>query len=237
MYSPTGMTTALAFDVYGTLIDTAGVVTTLGGMIGDRAAGFASLWREKQLEYSFRRALMRRYEVFAVCVGDALDFCCASLDVTLTEAQREALLAAYRHLPAFEDARMSLAGLDRDRFAAYAFSNGTREAVETLLEGAGIRDHFVDVVSVDEIGSFKPNPDVYHHFLSRSGAAAGRAWLISGNPFDVIGALGVGMKSAWIRRSAKAVFDPWRVEPTLTLAGLEALGDRIAAYHAKESSR
>jgi len=231
------MKTVLAFDVYGTLIDTAGVVTALQELIGDRAGEFSALWREKQLEYSFRRALMRRYEVFAVCVGDALDYCCASLDVPLTDGQRESLLAAYRHLPAFEDARTSLAALDRDEFAAYAFSNGTREAVETLLEGAGIREHFIDVVSVDEIGSFKPNPDVYRHFLNRSGAVAERAWLISGNPFDVIGALGVDMKAAWIRRSAKAVFDPWRIEPTLILPGLGALGDQVSAYHAKESSR
>ena len=83
-----------------------------------------------------------------------------------------------------------------------------------------IDKYFEDAVSVDDIKTFKPNPDVYAHFLSKTGSTAAESWLISGNPFDVIGAGSVGINSAWIRRSPKQVFDPWEIKPTLTVGSL-----------------
>src|SRR5208283_1694001 len=97
------------------------------------------------------------------------------------------------------------------------FSNGRAEAVDSLLTQAGLRDFFLDVVSVDEVKSFKPDPGVYAHFLRRAGAPGADAWLISSNPFDVIGALSAGMRAAWVRRTPDALFDPWDLEPTLTV--------------------
>ena len=74
------MVTTLAFDVYGTLIDTHGVVTLLEELVGDKAKEFSRTWRDKQLEYSFRKGLMQNYETFAVCTSQALDYTCALLD-------------------------------------------------------------------------------------------------------------------------------------------------------------
>jgi len=78
------MALTLAFDVYGTLIDTSGVTLALQQHVGDRAGAFARLWREKQLEYSFRRGLMQRYEPFTVCTQNALDYACAFFAIELT---------------------------------------------------------------------------------------------------------------------------------------------------------
>jgi 2-haloacid dehalogenase len=86
------------------------------------------------------------------------------------------------------------------------------------------------VVSVDEIKSFKPNPAVYSHFLRRSGSTGNEAWMISSNPFDVIGAVSAGMRAAWVRRSAEMIYDPWGIEPTLTVPGLEELAEQISSY-------
>jgi len=110
---------------------------------------------------------------------------------------------------------------------SYAFSNGSEDAVETLLSTAGIRDLFHGVVSCDDLRSFKPNPAVYAYFLTRAQASASEAWLISGNPFDVIGAISAGMRGAWVRRSAESIFDPWGIEPTVTVRGLDELADSI----------
>jgi len=225
------MKTVLGFDVYGTLIDTAGVVAELGALVGAKAGEFSRVWREKQLEYSFRRGLMRRYEGFPVCIRDALDYTCTLLGAGLTQRQKERLLAAYRALPPFDDARECLIALNPEAFAVYAFSNGPAGTVETLLDGAGIRRFFLDIVSVEEVRSFKPDPTVYRRFVERSGAGSpGGAWLVSSNPFDVIGAVSAGMRAAWVRRSADAAFDPWGIEPTITVAGLLGIGDRIAAH-------
>jgi 2-haloacid dehalogenase len=109
----------------------------------------------------------------------------------------------------------------------FAFSNGSADAVETLLKNASIRDYFIGVVSVDEMKSYKPNPGVYSHFLRRAGALGTDAWLISSNPFDVIGAISSGMRAAWVKRSPEALFDPWGIEPTLTVNGLLNLAEQI----------
>jgi len=224
------MKTVLAFDVYGTLIDTAGVVSRLNQLVGsDVAQAFSRTWREKQLEYSFRRGLMRRYENFAICTRDALEFTCACFHTDLSQDNKESLLGAYRALPAFEDAAECLRSLSAQGLALYAFSNGTQDAVETLLTTAGIRDYFLGVVSVDDLKTFKPDPNVYRYFLSRSGADPRNAWLVSGNPFDVIGAISAGMHGAWVKRSSEAIFDPWGIEPTIEIGNLMELGPKISA--------
>jgi 2-haloacid dehalogenase len=224
------MAITLAFDIYGTLIDTHGVKDSLAGMIGDRAGSFSSLWREKQLEYSFRRGLMQNYQDFSVCTRDALEYCCRHLGEDLTPVQKQQLLQEYRTLPAFSDVEPCLKQLQGGDYRLFAFSNGSADAVTGLLQHAGIKGYFDGVVSVDEIKSFKPNPAVYAHFLRRSGATGAQAWLVSSNPFDVIGAVSAGMSAAWVQRLPQAVFDPWGIEPSITIASLEQLGSGIAGY-------
>ena len=228
------MKPALAFDVYETLIDTHGLVSKIRKTAGDKAEDFSRIWREKQLEYSFRRGLMQNYESFAVCTRDALDYTCAFCKVPLTARQKDDLLERYRTLPAFGDAEESLKALKASGFRLFAFSNGSTEAVETLLAAAGIRELFLDVVSVEELQSFKPDPAVYDHFIERSDAKSTGAWLISCNPFDVIGAISAGMRAVWVKRSPEAIFDPWGIEPTLTVSSLTELEESISVYLAVE---
>ena len=226
-----GTPVTLAFDVYGTLIDTHGVVVALEKHVGVKAPDFSRAWREKQLEYSFRRGLMQNYENFARCTSDALDYTSTYFKVFLSENEKEELLNVYKVLPAFDDVKEGLERAMAYGFRMFAFSNGSADAVETLLNHAGIRDYFLGVVSVDEIKSFKPNPGVYCHFLRRAGAIGADAWLISSNPFDVIGALSAGMKAAWIKRSPEALFDPWGIKPTLTVKSLLDLAGQIDLVH------
>jgi len=214
------MAITLAFDVYGTLIDTHGVVVMLGKHVGAKAAEFSRLWREKQLEYSFRRGLMQNYQNFALCTSNALDYTAAYFKASLSQDDKQQLLDAYKVLPAFDDVKEGLEQARKSGFRMFAFSNGSAEAVQALLINAGIREYFIDVVSVDEMKSFKPNPGVYCHFLRRAGASGADAWLISSNSFDVIGAISAGMRAAWVKRSPDALFDPWGIEPTLTLTSL-----------------
>jgi 2-haloacid dehalogenase len=224
------MATTMALDVYGTLIDTHGVIQALAAHLGDQARAFSTLWRTKQLEYSFRRGLMRDYRPFEACTREALAYTCSAFKLALGEEGLEALLAAYRTLPAFPDAKAGLARAKEAGFRLFAFSNGTAEAVDQVLLHAGIRDFFLDVVSVDEVRSFKPDPAVYAHFLRRAEVPGSEAWMVSSNPFDVLGALGAGMRSAWIRRSPEAIFDPWGPAPTMTLPDLSVLGERVARF-------
>jgi len=217
------MPSTLAFDVYGTLVDTTGVAVQLTRHLGDRTAVFVALWRDKQLEYSFRRGLMRNYCSFAVCTRQALDYCCDALGHTLSESDKQALMAAYARLPAFPEVREALERFVGSGHRLFAFSNGAEADVRLVLEAAGIADRFEGVVSVDPIRSFKPDPAVYAHFLRAAAAPAAETWLISGNPFDVIGARSAGLRAAWIKRRPDAVFDPWELTPTLEAPDLAAL--------------
>nr|VFJ42497.1 MAG: 2-haloacid dehalogenase [Candidatus Kentron sp. DK]VFJ65227.1 MAG: 2-haloacid dehalogenase [Candidatus Kentron sp. DK] len=218
----------LAFDVYGTLVDTHGVTVSLEKHVGDSALAFSRLWREKQLEYTSRRALMQRYRPFPVCVADALDFTCASFGRRLAPEEKQALLAGYETLPAFSDSEQGLRRVAKAGHRSFAFSNGAADAVDRVLRHAGIREYFADIVSVDDIASFKPDPVVYGHFLKETGATAASTWLVSANPFDVMGAVSFGMRAVWVRRSPETVFDPWGIEPDRVVGNLAELGDAIA---------
>ena len=221
------MTITIAFDVYGTLIDTHGIVVALSERLGDRANEFSRRWREKQLEYSFRRGLMQNYVDFSVCTRQALDYTNSSFGSPLGAEDQEGLMAAYRKLPAFPDVAAGLAAASKAGYRLFAFSNGRADSVEALLENAGILGCFDGVVSVDEMNSFKPNPGVYGYFLRKAGATGSNAWLVSSNPFDVIGAISAGMRAAWVKRSAEALFDPWGIEPTLVVRCVAELAARI----------
>lgn len=212
----------IAFDVYGTLIDTQGVLNLLTHFVEHKAQLFCETWRAKQLEYSFRRGLMKRYEHFSVCTKDALNYTCLLLNVSLTEMQKQELLDSYLRLPAFSDVEIGLSQLSQN-YRLIAFSNGEVGSVNTLLENAKILDYFSDVVTADEIGTFKPSPEIYQHLLDRVNSEAECTWLVSSNPFDVIGAKSYGMKAAWVKRNDAAVFDPWGIEPNVVINRLDDL--------------
>jgi 2-haloacid dehalogenase len=217
----------LAFDVYGTLIDPLGVATTLRTYVGDRAPAFAQAWRDKQLEYTFRRALMRDYRDFPTCTRQALEFIDLRLLTNLPADALDALMKQYLRLPAYPDAVAALELLKARKHRVYAFSNGHPEDLKQLLTQAGLTAQLDDIVSVHPVASFKPDPAVYRHFTDSTGSAVYDTWLVSGNPFDVIGAHGAGWHTAWVRRDATAVFDPWGVQPTVTVADLRELADVV----------
>jgi len=217
----------IALDVYGTLVDPAGMALELGKTFGSRAQSAAQLWREKQLEYTFRRALMRKYADFDVCTLHALRYVSASLGVCLDGAAERALLDAYLHLPAFPDVRNGLAKLNRSGHTVVALTNGTEHSARTVLQNAGIAEHLEAVVSADRIRTFKPDPAVYALLDSIDGAQGQPRWLVSGNPFDVIGAKAAGAKAAWLRRDPQRSFDPWEFSADLVVRTLEEFCDEL----------
>ena len=137
--------------------------------------------------------------------------------IELSPNKKDNLMKQYLFLPAFPDVKMSLSSLNAaEGFSVFAFSNGRDSDLHTLLKNAGIEEYFKDIISVDEIKSYKPNPAVYAYFLRKSKSAGSENRLISSNTFDVIGAISVDMQSIWIKRSADAIFDPWEIKPTIT---------------------
>ena len=221
-------TAALGFDVYGTLVDPLRIRAELGRFVGDDADRVAQVWRTTQLEYTWRRSLMGAYESFSVCTAQALDFAARSFGHQLAPAAIVALLEKYRQLPAFPEAA---SGLERIRHAdnrIVAFSNGEADFVRAVLAHAGLLAMFEDVVSVDEVKIYKPAPQVYRHLTARMGTEASATWLVSSNPFDVLGAKAAGLRAAWVCRNPSAILDPWGVAPDLVVSDLIELSERFA---------
>ena len=217
----------LAFDVYGTVIDPLGMEAHLRETFSERAKEATALWRSKQLEYSFRRGLMRKYVNFDLCTAQALDFVSAQLGIPLAEQEKRRLLMEYLRLPAYPDAEGALKTLQQQSFRIVAFSNGTEQSVRALLKHAGILERFSRIVSVDPLRTFKPNPAVYEHLAKRVRRPKKSIWVISSNSFDVIGAKACGFRAAWVYRDPKAVLDPWDFSPDLALHSLEELPGKM----------
>jgi len=220
----------LAFDVYGTLIDTRAIENQLQVFCADKAALFSETWRNKQLEYSFRRGLMGQYRDFSVCTRDALVYTGLKLGVALSNAQQEKLMQDYLFLPAFDDVTACLETLKNNGYNLYALSNGSKSTVEQLLNHANIRQYFSQLISVEEINTFKPDPRVYQHFLDVTAATGEGNWLISANPFDVIGAITAGVKGLWLQRDENMVFDPWGIAPSCKVATLAELPEALQKH-------
>jgi len=216
------MKTTLAFDVYGTLVDPMGMSRLLEQDAGEQAAAVAALWREKQLEFSFRKGLMRVYEDFGVCTRQALRYAMAVHQLALTKAREDQLMAAYLSLPAFDDALPALQTL-KGQYPLFAFSNGSYPALEKVLGHNNLLDQFDGLVSVDDIKSFKPDPAVYTYARRATGAWDSPLCLVSSNAWDVIGARAAGLSAIWVKRDEDRVFEDWGLEPSAVIRSLSEL--------------
>ncbi|MGB1949952.1 MAG: haloacid dehalogenase type II [Marinobacter sp.] len=220
------MTLRLAFDVYGTLVDPMGMADLLTQDAGDKAQTVSSLWREKQLEFSFRRGLMRVYEDFGVCTRQALRYAMASHQLGLASDREDELMAAYLSLPAFDDALPVLKAL-QGSYPLFAFSNGSYPALEKVLGHNGLLDQFEGLVSVDDIKSFKPDPAVYAYARRATGAWDEPLCLVSSNAWDVIGARAAGLKAVWVQRDPNKVFEDWGIRPSAVIQSLSELPEAL----------
>jgi 2-haloacid dehalogenase len=218
----------LAFDVYGTLIDPFQMEDSLRAFFGVRAKAATELWRGKQLEYSFRRALMKKYESFDVCTAEALRFVSRQLEVPLADETVRSLLDQYLRLPAYPDVPAALDEFEARGFKLVACTNGTEHAVRGLLDRAGVLARFSKIVSVDPIRTFKPDPAVYEYLAAQVQAAKQMVCLVSSNPFDVIGAKACGLRTAWVQRDPRKIFDPWEFETDLHVHGLGELPEKLS---------
>jgi 2-haloacid dehalogenase len=221
------MADAIGFDIYGTLVDPLEMNEHLLGIAGEKADRLSELWRDKQIEYTFRRGLMREYEDFGVCTRQALVFAAGALGVELSEEDQEKLLEEYQNLRPFPDVVPGIEALKQEGRTLVAFSNGVEATARTLLDRAGVLPHLHGVVSVDDLETFKPDPQVYRYLAGRLRRAPEETWLVSSNPFDVIGAKATGLKAAWLKRKPDTQFDPWDIEPDLIAPDLEALAEEL----------
>ena len=215
---------AAAFDLYGTLLEVASVGRAAAEVTEDPAA-LVELWRTKQLEYTWLRSLMGRYQDFWTTTGDALDYSLDRLAITVDDATRARLMAAWLDVRVYPEVPDALAALAPRKLAV--LSNGNPDMLEAGLAAAGLRDRFEHVLSVEEVGVFKPHPSVYELALKAFQLPAERILFVSSNPWDASGARAFGLPVAWVNR-AGVPFERLGVTPDLVVADLAELAEAVA---------
>jgi 2-haloacid dehalogenase len=209
----------LLFDAYGTLFDVHSVVEAGRAVTTDPGA-LSALWRQKQLEYTWLRSLMGRYEDFWAVTESALTFACRRLGLRVDAAERRRLMAAYLALAAFPEVREVLARL-RDLPCAI-LSNGAPRMLEAVVAHNRLGEHLRAVISVDEVLTFKPAPVVYALGPARLGLAREAIGFVSSNCWDVVGAKAFGFQAVWVNRQG-APLEELGVAPDLEVRDLGEL--------------
>ncbi|KAL8751613.1 MAG: hypothetical protein Q9199_006289 [Rusavskia elegans] len=207
----------IAFDLYGTLLSTESIAKELGEQFGqEKAATIAATWRKYQLEYTWRLNSMEQYLPFSSVTQRSLRHALSENAIPPPpEAAVASLMSAYDSLSTFPDVAPALESLAKSSSVTpVVFSNGTDQMVGNSVHRSPdlspYSNVFQDIVTVEEAKKFKPHPVVYYHLAKKVGKGKeqmGDMWLVSGNPFDVIGAKAVGMKACWVDRGGQGWSD------------------------------
>jgi 2-haloacid dehalogenase len=211
---------ALVFDAYGTLFDPFAAKTRAEELFPGHGAALSQAWRAKQLEYSWLRTLMGRYENFWKLTEDALIFACRSLKLSCDNHQRQQLMQVYLTLPAFPEVKAALEKLSH--LPLSILSNGAPEMLAPLIAANGMAHFFQNIFSVDSLQMYKPSPEVYQHAATSLGVPKEAIGFVSSNYWDIAGATSFGFRTYWLNRSS-VVADELGIAPTAIFSNLAEL--------------
>lgn len=187
------------FDAYGTLFDVHAAVRLHAAAVGAKADDISALWRVKQLEYSWVRSLMGRYVDFWQCTRDALEYALRA-HARHDEGLMNQLLDAYRDLEAYSDARPTLMALRERGYKTAILSNGSPQMLSAAVSSGNLSDCLDEVISVDRLEKYKPDPAVYGLVTSVFGLSPQEVSFQSSNSWDLAGASSYGFSCVRINR-------------------------------------
>lgn len=213
---------AYVFDAYGTLFDVHSAAARHASAIGPHWERLSQVWRTKQLEYSWISAGTGRHTTFARLTEAALDFAIATTG-HVPPALRPELLAAYRQLSAYPEVPAVLTRLRGGKTPVAILSNGDPDMLAEAITAAGLDGLFDLVLTVHEVGIFKPAPAVYRLAVDRIGVPPAEISFQSSNRWDIAGAKVAGMHCVWINRTSQPDEYP-EAPPDLVLSDLTRLG-------------
>ncbi len=213
---------AFVFDAYGTLFDVHSVVVRAGNNIPGDLNALSTLWRQKQLEYTWVRSLMEHYEDFWDVTEAALRSAVTQLKIEASDAQLDSLMQAYLVPSAFPDARPALDALKGAPLAI--LSNGSPKMLASAVRHNGLGHYFAQIISVERAKAYKPSPRVYALGAEILQIPASEILFVSSNSWDVVGAKASGYKVCWCNRS-QAHMEHLGYWPDMTVLGLDQIVD------------
>ena len=194
---------ACVFDAYGTLFDVHSAVGKHRARLGDEADAVSAMWRAKQLEYTWQRTILDRYVDFWRVTADGLDYALDAHGVDDADL-RDDLLHAYLSLDCYPEVRGVLGTLRNAGLTTAILSNGSPMMLEAAVESAGIAGLLDAVVSVDELGMYKPSAEVYQLAMDALEVGRGQVSFQSSNAWDAAAAATFGFRVAWCNRFGQA---------------------------------
>jgi 2-haloacid dehalogenase len=190
---------ACVFDAYGTVFDFASAARRCHDAVGERAGELTALWRDKQLQYTWLRAVQGRHADFWQVTGDALDFALDTLGLA-DAGLHVRLMNLYLALDVFPEVPDVLRRLKQAGMRTAILSNGSPAMLDPLVKNAGLDELFDAVLSVEAAGVYKPHPKVYQLAVDRLGVPAAAIAFQSSNAWDAYAASAFGMKVVWCNR-------------------------------------
>ena len=190
---------ACVFDAYGTLFDFNSAAERSRDVLGDKADELSAVWRTKQLQYTWLRGLMGKHAPFWQVTGEALDYALDTLEID-DPVLRQRLMDLYLRIEAFPEVLEVLKALKDGGMKTAILSNGSPDMLAAAVENTGTGPYLDAVLSVEDVGVFKPHFSVYQLACDRLGVAAGEISFQSSNSWDAVGAATFGMRVVWINR-------------------------------------
>jgi 2-haloacid dehalogenase len=191
---------ACVFDAYGTLFDVHGPMRRLAAEIGDKAEEISRLWRQKQLEYTWLRSLMGVHADFWHVTGEALDYALAQYGVG-EPGLKDEIMALYLKLDAYPEVVEALEAVKAKGKLTAILSNGSPSMLESAVRHAGVERLLNSVLSVEDVGIYKPSRRVYRHAMQKLQIQeAASVCFVSANTWDAQGAAQFGFQSVRVDR-------------------------------------
>jgi 2-haloacid dehalogenase len=217
---------ALVFDAYGTLFDVHSVTRLAESLFPGKGAALSVAWRSKQLEYTWLRTLMGRYEDFSRVTRSALEWSLEYLRIEADENALRALTDEYRRLATFPEVRGVIESLSQARPLAI-LSNGHPEMLEAVVDHNGLRSFFRGgILSVHPAHVFKPHTSVYRIAEDELGVPRAMMGFVSSNGWDAAGAKSFGFRAYWVNRGGAPV-ERLGVRPDAVVANLSELNEAL----------
>ncbi len=209
-----------AFDAYGTCFDINSAAQNLAQEIGKNWLAFSTTWRTVQLEYTWLRSLMKKHVDFWRITQDSLDF--AMKTHKINQSYRERLLQLYKKLSPYPELNTCLNDLKKKNIKTCILSNGSPSLLDELTTHAGVKNLFDDIISIEEVGVYKPDPKVYELVTKKYNCKANEVCFMSSNTWDVVGGGVFGYQSVWVDRFNKT-FDKLDYQPKIIIKDLSQL--------------
>ena len=212
--------TACVFDAYGTLFDVNSAAAKCKEKLGDKWENFANAWRTTQLEYTWLRSLMKKYKNFWQITEDSLDHAMATFNID--KNMRKELLNLYKELSLYPEVKECLDALKSKKIKIAILSNGTPDLLKGLVESNNIQSYFDNIISVEEVKIYKPDPKVYEMPIKKYNCNPENVCFMSSNTCDISGGGIFGYNAVWVNRFNK-IFDKLSYKPKFVINDLNEL--------------